>query len=123
MKRGTCLVGLFGAGPSGKRLAFAGRFDPASKALVLDRVGAPAAGVKDRLTIRPNANRIRYVLDFDQKEPGAPQYKRVISVNLGKEGESFAAGGSAADLPKCILTGGAATMSVTYQGKSYPICC
>lgn len=114
---------LDGTDPAGKPAAFAGKFDPASKALVLDRVGGSAGAAKDRLIIRPNANKIRYVLDFDQKEPGAPQYKRVITANLGKEGESFAAGAAAADLPKCILTGGAATMSVTYQGKSYPICC
>ena len=44
-------------------------------------------------------------------------------MGLTKEGESFAAGGSAADLPKCIVTGGAAAMSITYQGKSYPLCC
>src|SRR5262249_10774456 len=43
--------------------------------------------------------------------------------NMGKEGESFAAGGAASDLPKCIVTGGAGTLTVMYQGKSFPICC
>jgi YHS domain-containing protein len=114
---------LDGTDAAGMPVAFAGKFDPASKSLVLDRTGSSAGAVKDRLIIRPNANKIRYVLDFDQKEPGAPQYKRVITANLGKEGESFAAGAAAADLPKCILTGGAATMTVSYQGKSYPVCC
>src|SRR5947209_5969572 len=59
----------------------------------------------------------------DRQEPGAPQLKNVISVGLTKEGESFAAGGGAADLPKCIMTGGAASMTVSYQGKTYPVCC
>lgn len=113
---------LEGTGPAGESLTFTGAFDKAGKALVLDRVGGSGGG-KERITIRPNSNLIRYVMDFDHQEPGAPQYKRVVEVGLTKEGESFAAGGSSADLPRCILTGGAATMTVSYQGKSYPICC
>jgi YHS domain-containing protein len=113
---------LEGTDAAGKPVVYSGALDAAGKALTLNRVGASADG-KDRLIIRPNSNLIRYTMEFDHQEPGAPQYKRVVEVGLTKEGESFAAGGSAADLPKCILTGGAATMSVTYQGKSYPICC
>lgn len=52
-----------------------------------------------------------------------PRFSRFIEVNQGKVGESFAAGAGGSNLPKCILTGGTATMSVSYQGKSYPICC
>ncbi len=113
---------LEGSDASGKPLAFVGGLDKAGKALVLTRTSTVDKG-KDRLTIRPNSNMIRYTLEFDHQEPGAPQFKRTVEVGLTKEGESFAAGGSSADLPKCILTGGAATMTVSYQGKSYPICC
>jgi YHS domain-containing protein len=113
---------LDGSDPSGKPVAFAGAMDKAGKALVLDRVGASADG-KDRLVLRPNSNMIRYVLYFEHQDKGAPQYKRTVEVNLGKEGESFAAGAASSNLPKCILTGGAATMTVSYQGKSYPVCC
>jgi YHS domain-containing protein len=62
-------------------------------------------------------------MDFDHQEPGAPQFKNATAIGLTKEGESFAAGGSAADLPKCIITGGTASMTVMYQGKTYAICC
>ncbi len=113
---------LEGSGPSGDASVFVGAMDRAGKALVLERAGSAGEGT-DRLTIRPNANMIRYVMQVDHQERGAPQFSKVIEVGLTKEGESFAAGGSAADLPKCILTGGSATMTVSYQGKSYPICC
>ncbi|WP_422931603.1 YHS domain-containing protein [Singulisphaera sp. PoT] len=113
---------LEGSDASDKPAVFAGAMDKMGKALVLTRAN-PTEGGKDRLTIRLNSNLIRYTLEFDHQEPGAPQFKRVIEVGLTKEGESFAAGGSSSDLPKCILTGGAATMTVSYQGKSYPICC
>ncbi|AGA28982.1 YHS domain-containing protein [Singulisphaera acidiphila] len=113
---------LEGTDPGGKAIAFVGVMDKAGRALVLDRVGSAGQG-KDRITIRPNSNLIRYTMAFDHQESGAPQYAKVVEVGLTKAGVSFAAGGDSADLPKCILTGGSATMSVTYQGKSYPICC
>ena len=113
---------LEGTDPGGKAIEFVGAMDKAGRALVLDRVG-PAGQGKDRITIRPNTNLIRYTMAFDHQETGAPQYAKVVEVGLTKDGVSFAAGGESADLPKCILTGGAATMAVTYQGKSYPICC
>ncbi len=113
---------LEGTDPAGKPVAFVGALDPAGQALTLDRLGPQASG-KDRLVIRPNRNRIRYSMWVDHQEPGAPQFKRTIEIGLTKEGEAFAAGGSASDLPKCIITGGASTMTVSYQGKSYPLCC
>jgi YHS domain-containing protein len=115
---------LEGTGADGKAVAYVGTYDGTSrsKMLTLDRVGDAPEG-KERLVLWPYANMIRYALWLEHQDPGAPQFKRVIEVGLTKEGEAFAAGGSAADLPKCILTGGAASMTVSYQGKSYPICC
>ncbi len=89
---------LEGTDPAGKPVAFVGVLDPATKALTLDRQGPQAAG-KDRLIIRPNSNLIRYSMWIDHQEPGAPQFKRTIEVGLTKEGEAFASGGSASDLP------------------------
>jgi YHS domain-containing protein len=113
---------LEGTDSDGKPVTYRGAMDKAGKALVLDRTGETPEG-KERLTLRPNSNHIRYQLLLDRAEPGAPQYKNVIEVGLTKEGESFAAGGAAADLPKCIVTGGAATLNVTFEGKTYPLCC
>jgi YHS domain-containing protein len=113
---------LDGTDASGKAIAFLGSWSTDGKTLTFDRVGATPEG-KERLTFRPTSNKIRYTLNLDRQEPGAPQYKSVISVGLTKDGENFAAGGGGADLPKCIMTGGAAGLSVSYNGKSYPVCC
>ena len=113
---------LKGTDPAGKPVEFLGAFSPDNKVLTFDRVGDSPEG-KERLVIRPNSNKIRYTLQADLQETGAPQYKNVITVGLTKDGESFAAGAGGADLPKCILTGGAASITVSYQGKSYPVCC
>jgi YHS domain-containing protein len=108
--------------PGGKPVAFLGSWSADGKTLTFDRVGASPEG-KERLVFRPTSNKIRYTLNLDRQEPGAPQYKGVITIGLTKEGEAFAAGGGGADLPKCIMTGGSAGMSVSYMGKSYPVCC
>lgn len=114
---------LNGVDPNDKPATFQGTLDPTGKFLALDRTDE-IEGAKERLTIRllPE-NTIRYNVWVDRRESGAPQFKRTIEVGLTKEGEAFAAGGGATDLPKCIITGGAAGMTVVYLGVSYPLCC
>ena len=44
-------------------------------------------------------------------------------MGLTKDGESLAGATAASAQPKCIVTGGAATMTMSYQGRTFPICC
>ena len=60
---------------------------------------------------------------LEDKEEGAVLFKPRIEVGLTKEGESFAAGSTVAARAVCIVTGSAASMTVSYQGQTYPICC
>jgi YHS domain-containing protein len=115
---------LEGKDAAGKPVVFTGKLDPKGRLLTLDRDPTPTEG-KQRLTIRllPE-NRIRYVVWVDRQPPGTPRFARFAEVGLTREGESFAAsGGSEADRPKCIVTGGTATLTVSYQGQTFPICC
>ena len=114
---------LAGTDPGGNEVMFTGTLDDEKQTLILDRRGRLAGRVAQRLTIRLNDNGIRYTVWDDRKPNGVPRFAREIAVNLGKQGEAFAAGDAAQALPKCILTGGAASMSVTYKGRSYPVCC
>ncbi len=101
---------------------FVGVLDAKTGALVLDREGDDKP--RERITIRPNANGVRYTFWLDRREPGAPQFKRAIEAGLTREGESFAAGGDQGPTAaKCIITGGTASMTVAFAGKTYPICC
>jgi YHS domain-containing protein len=115
--------------PRGGAIAFEGAFDASGKMLVLDQVAGAAARGRDagaevvRLSIRPNSNFIRYTMWVDRKEAGSTQFSRSIEVGLTKEGESLAGGTTASDRPKCIVTGGAAAMTITYNGQTFPICC
>ena len=119
-----------GAPPRGGPVAFEGALDATGKLLVLDQVasrkGAAAneAGGATRISFRPNSNFIRYTMFVDRKDAGDVQFHRITEVGLTKEGESLAGGSSGNDrASKCIVTGGAATMTLTYQGQTFPICC
>jgi len=107
-------------GQTGKTVRFTGALDSTGKLLILERA---EKGTTQRLTLRANSNYIRYTLVLDGKEPGAALFQPLVEIGLTKEGESFAAGSSAVEQPKCIVTGGAATLTVSYQGRSFPICC
>lgn len=114
---------LDGTDADGQPVAYAGQFDESGRQLVL-KPTAELAG-DPQMTIRIHENGIRYTIWIDRKENGAPRARREIEVGVTRDGEAFAAGGggSGASGPKCIITGGTATMSVTYQGKTYPLCC
>jgi YHS domain-containing protein len=105
---------------AGASLLFVGTIDSSGKLLTLSRA---EKGGQVRLTLRANSNYVRYTMTLDRKEEGAAVFTPLIEVGLTKEGESFAASSTAAERPRCIVTGGAATLTVTYQGQSYPICC
>lgn len=114
---------LEGVDPSGKAVGFRGSLGKDKAVLTLDRLEPLPDGASQKLTLRLNSNKIRYTLWDDRKAEGAPRFTRVVDSQMGKEGESFAAGSTAGNAPKCIITGGAATLTVTYQGKSFPVCC
>ncbi len=108
-------------------LVFEGTLDKSGKYLVLDHTESRGKTGKSkgtmRLSIWPNANFIRYTMAHDLKEPGSVQFTRLIEVGLTRDGESLAGVASASERPKCIVTGGAATMTLSYQGRTFPICC
>jgi YHS domain-containing protein len=114
-------------GEHGKIISFEGKLDSSGKQLVLDQTAEesnrPPADGQLRISLRPNANYLRYTMMHDRKEPGAPLFTRTTEVGVTKAGETFAAGASSTERPKCIVTGGAATMSVSFEGRTFPLCC
>ena len=108
---------------AGKAVDYTGTFDKAARTLTLDRVAAPGSKDKERLKLRLNGNQIRYLLVAERKEAGAPQFAAVVESGLTKDGESLGGNAAANDGPKCIVTGGTATLNVSFEGKSYPLCC
>src|SRR5262249_2571407 len=77
--------------PASSPIQLEGKVDSTGKLLVLESVGRlPNDPGTVRLSIRPNANLIRYTIREERREPGGIQFSPFIEVGLTKEGESFA---------------------------------
>ena len=86
--------------------------------LVLERTDDKTKETQ-RLTIRLlHSNRILYV--YDVKPEGKTIFVKKYQVGATKEGEPFAAGSSG---PECVVSGGLGKIQVSYQGKTYYVCC
>ena len=81
---------------------------------------AEGAGDGPRRITLALPNESRYLLTLESITTAGGSATRLGEVGSTRVGASFAAGESG---PKCIVTGGRGTMTVSYQGKSYPVCC
>ena len=55
-----------------------------------------------------------------EQDGGKGPFSNAYAMNGTKEGEAFAGGGKK---PECIVSGGAASIQVSYNGKTYYVCC
>lgn len=94
--------------------------DLAKGGLKLERKDA-ATGDVYRLTMTTLVEGIRFQLKFQKQEGGKGLASDVFAFNGNKDGESLVGGGT--KKPECIVSGGAANTAVTYQGKTYYVCC
>jgi YHS domain-containing protein len=73
-----------------------------------------------RLTINTLAEGIRMQIKYEKQDGGKGLFSNVFAMNGNKDGQSIAGG---TKKPECIVSGGAATISVSFQGKPYFVCC
>ncbi|MGE3805275.1 MAG: YHS domain-containing protein, partial [Gemmataceae bacterium] len=62
----------------------------------------------------------RFLYHLEVKPKEKTTFKRVYRVGATRAGIKFAAGDGK---PECIVSGGLGTSTVTYQGKTYYVCC
>ncbi len=63
---------------------------------------------------------IRFIYEYHVKPMNRTLFNRQYQVAFTKLGESF---GAAEKKPECIVTGGLGTMTVSYNGQTYYVCC
>jgi hypothetical protein len=73
-----------------------------------------------RLTMNTTNDGIRFAFKAEKQDGGKGLFASAYAMNGNKDGESIAGG---AKKPECVVSGGAATMPVTYNGKTYYVCC
>ena len=102
-------------------LLFAGKAKSKTN-FVFDRVEKGSAKDSlDRLDLKVLFDGDRVVYSIQKQRGKSKNYSSYAQVALDRKGTSIA--GAAATGPKCIVTGGAATMTVSYKGSTYPVCC
>jgi YHS domain-containing protein len=80
------------------------------------------AGTKDvhKLKLSTAAEGVRLNAVYEVQAGGKGLASTVYKSTGNKEGESIAGGKKK---PECVVTGGAASIQVSYQGKTYYVCC
>jgi len=63
----------------------------------------------------------RYLYSYEVKAADRTDFKEIYRVGATKEGVEFASDDD--NKPECVVSGGLGTMLVTYQGKTYYVCC
>jgi hypothetical protein len=97
-----------------EKLAFTGTLK--NKSLTLDREGEKETQRLVFTFLHSN----RFLYRAESRPEGKTLFTKLYSVGATKEGVPFAGGDGR---PECIITGGLGTMSVSYQGKTYYVCC
>lgn len=87
---------------------------------VLERKDAKTNDVH-KITIGTAAGGIRLVAQYDVQAGGKGLADTVYKTAGNKDGESL--GGAGGKKNECIVTGGLGTISVSYMGKTYFVCC
>jgi YHS domain-containing protein len=78
------------------------------------------SGDVTRLTMNTLAEGIRFQLKHEKQTGGRGLFSSLYAMNGNKDGESIA---GKTKKPECIVSGGAASIAVSYQGKQYFVCC
>jgi hypothetical protein len=87
--------------------------------LTLDSTEA-ASGETLRIRMNSAGEGLRFVYSLQRRPKGSTIFTPVYQVEAGKVGESLAGGTPERE---CVVTGGRGTIPVTYQGKTYYVCC
>jgi ribosomal protein L24E len=100
--------------PEKQTLTFAGPLK--ERVLTLDRV---VDGETQRLVLTLLHSN-RYLYRYEVRPPAKVLFAKKYQVGATKEGVAFATGDGK---PECVVSGGLGTMQVSYQGKTYYVCC
>jgi YHS domain-containing protein len=90
-----------------------------SGGLKMERKDAKTGDVY-RLTLNTLADGVRFQMKFEKQDGGKGLFSSVFAMNGNKDGESIAGGSKKQE---CIVSGGAASIAVSYKGKTYFVCC
>jgi hypothetical protein len=100
-----------------KKLVFEGQLR--NEVLTLERQDA-ATRATQQVKMNVAGDGVRFIYRVAHKDSGSTIWKRDYMVACTKEGESL---GKREKKNECVVTGGLGTMTVSYKGETYYVCC
>ncbi len=108
---------FLGVRADGRETRYAGAMKGAR--LILEEVVAEGAAASERIVLHPLHDN-RYLLLLEARPGGRGSFKKAVELGCTREGEPFVKVDPA---KMCPVTGGLGTIGVTYEGKTYWVCC
>lgn len=90
--------------------------------LTVESVDA-ATGDTQQMVMNTAAEGVRFVYRFSVKPKGRTTFTKVYQVAATRDGEALGLASARKRGNECIVTGGLGTITVSYQGKTYYVCC
>jgi len=103
--------------PQGVELQFAGKLDESGRLVLVNK--DPQNQVVGRISIRIVAAGKRMIVMYEKLLTGT-LYTRLGELGSTRKGSMF---GGGATMIECIVSGGKGTIPVTFNGKTYYVCC
>ncbi len=90
--------------------------------LTFENVDA-ATGDAHQIVMNTAAEGVRFVYRYALKPKGRTTFNKVYQVAATREGEALGVSSARKKGNECIVTGGLGTITLTYKGKTYYVCC
>jgi len=84
---------------------------------------APADDIEKWQIVFNQKDNNRYLMEMAKRRGTAPRFTRFDTVASQRQGTSFALSDSDYGDKTCIVSGGLGTMTVSFEGKTYYVCC
>jgi hypothetical protein len=104
-----------------QKASYAGKRDEKGY-LTFENVDA-ATGDTNQIVMNTAAEGVRFVYRYAVKPKGRTTFNKIYQVAATREGEALGAASSHKKGNECIVTGGLGTITVSYKGKTYYVCC
>ena len=99
------------------KVKYVGQINEAGVLVLL--AGDAPSGNPAKISIRQVADGKRMLMLFERRV-GDDRYLRMAEVGYTRKGSNF---GKGTNYIECVVTGGVGTMPVTFEGKTYYVCC
>jgi hypothetical protein len=99
-------------------IAYTGKLDETDR-LVLT-AAEPREGLPARISLRFVAEGDRLLVLLEKKSATSDQLTRLAEVGYTRQGSGF---GQNVSQRECVVTGGLGTIEVSFEGKTYYVCC